>query len=68
MPLPLAQRIRFSLFGRYIAEGWLACEQAFIHDSRADAYEKNGNPEEAKWQREQAREIRLSYGQDASQW
>jgi hypothetical protein len=51
-----------------VASAWEACEQTFIHDARAHEYEKMGNHEQAKWQREQAENIRLSYGQSATQW
>jgi hypothetical protein len=35
-------------------------EQIFIYETRADEYERLGNLVEAKWQREQAEDIRQS--------
>lgn len=41
--------------------GWLACEQVFIYEARAKAYEERGNLEEAAWQRKQAAAIRAKH-------
>jgi hypothetical protein len=44
-----------------------AYEQIFIHETRADEYERLGNHTEAKWQREQAKSIRLFYEHSVTQ-
>jgi hypothetical protein len=62
------QNLLRHFFQRYIEEGWLACEQAFIHDARAAEYERLGRLEDAKWQRDEADKIRLVYGQTPEQW
>ena len=43
-------------------------EQIFIYETRADEYERLGNHTEAKWQREQAEDIRRSMTGWTSHW
>ena len=59
-------KLRLRLFGQMLADAWHDCETAFEHDIRAQEYDKNGDPERARWQRKQAAAIRNQWGQASS--